>query len=150
VDLVTVAVIAVAVWLVTQAMGNGVSSSPAAPTGKLSPMDIAELAASAGFQGADLTVAVAIALAESGGDAGAYNPETAAGAPQGKGSYGLWQIYLYKHPEFAGENLLDPQANANAAFAVYSAAGNNFTPWTTFTHGTYMAHLDEASQYLSA
>lgn len=104
----------------------------------LSPAQIAQYAAAAGFTGKDLITAVDIALAESGGNPGAYNPETAAagGTPQGQGSYGLWQIYLKMHPEFAGENLADPQTNANAAYSIYAIAGG-FTPWSTYTSGEY-------------
>jgi len=98
---------------------------------------IAQYAAAAGFSGADLVTAVAIALAESGGNPQAYNPETAAGAPQGQGSFGLWQIYLAAHPEFTGEDLTDPQTNANAAYSIYAIAGNNFHPWSTYTSGEY-------------
>lgn len=111
---------------------------------KLSAAQIAQYAALAGFQGSDLVTAVAVALAESGGDPNAYNPETAAGAPTGKGSYGLWQIYLNAHPEFAGQNLNDPQTNANAAFSVYRASGGAFTPWSTFNSGAYASNLDAA------
>jgi hypothetical protein len=108
------------------------------------------LAANAGFSGDDLATAVAVALVESeGGNPQAYNPETAAGAPQGQGSFGLWQIYLHAHPEYAGVNLFDPQTNAAAAFAVYSAAGNSFRPWSTFTAGSYLAHLDAVNQVLA-
>jgi hypothetical protein len=104
--------------------------------------DLAQLAAGAGFSGNDLDIAVAVAMAESGGNPNKYNPETqaAGGTPPGKGSYGLWQIYLKKHPEFEGVNLLDPQTNAHAAFDVYSRAGG-FTPWTTYTQGQYLAFL---------
>jgi hypothetical protein len=104
----------------------------------LSPAQIAQYAAAAGFTGADLLTAVDIALAESGGNPTAYNPETAAsgGTPQGQGSYGLWQIYLKMHPEFSGEDLTDPQTNANAAFSIYAIAGG-FTPWSTYTSGEY-------------
>src|SRR5205807_7428611 len=75
--------------------------------------DIAALAQNAGFSGSDVGVAVAIALAESSGNPGAYNPEPLArgGTPPGQGSYGLWQIYLKMHPEFAGQNLYDPATN---------------------------------------
>lgn len=115
----------------------------------LTAQQIAGYAQAAGFTGDALVKAVAIALAESSGNPKAYNPETAAGAPQGQGSYGLWQIYLAAHPEFAGVNLYDPQTNANAAFAVYSTAGG-FTPWSTFNSGAYQAHLSAASQGVSA
>jgi soluble lytic murein transglycosylase-like protein len=98
--------------------------------------DIAQLAAGAGFTGNDVDIAVAVALAESGGDPGAINPE---------GSYGLWQIYVPDHPEFAGWNLLDPQTNARAAYQVYAKAGNRFRPWTTFKTGAYRAFLSPFS-----
>lgn len=112
---------------------------------KLAPAQIANFAAAAGFQGDDLTTAVAVALAESnGGDTAAYNPEHQAGTPPGEGSYGLWQIYLHAHPEFIGWNLLDPATNATAAFRVYSAAGNSFRPWSEYKSGGYTAYLDQA------
>lgn len=111
----------------------------------LYPAQIAQVAANAGWSGNDLATAVAIALAESGGgNPNAYNSEpqdvpgnfgrTSSG--DGKGSYGLWQIYLAAHPEFAGANLLDPQTNANAAYAIYAIAGG-FHPWSTYTSGEY-------------
>jgi len=112
--------------------------------------EIARVARKAGFRGEDLATAVAIAYAESGGDARAYNPETAAGTPPGEGSYGLWQIYLKAHPEFKGLDLFDPQTNANTAFRVYQQAGNSFRPWSTFKSGTFSAHLLRAQQEVSA
>jgi hypothetical protein len=118
--------------------------------GALSGLDASAIAAyaqNAGFTGNDLVTAVAVALAESSGNPNVYNPETGArgGTPQGKGSFGLWQIYLRDHPEFAGQNLYDPQTNANAAFAVYSRAGQSFNPWTgTYTTGRYQAYIPQA------
>jgi hypothetical protein len=108
---------------------------------KLTFAELLALAQSAGFPpGAD-TTAAAIALAESGGNPSAYNPETAAGAPVGKGSFGLWQIYLHAHPEFEIENLNDPRTNASAAFTVYQQAGGSFEPWSTFKSGAYSAYV---------
>lgn len=101
--------------------------------------DLATLAAAAGFSGSDVNVAAAIALAESSGNPSKYNPETQAGAPPGQGSYGLWQIYLFKHPEFAGSNLYDPATNAAAAFQVYQREG--FRAWTTYKNGAYLNYL---------
>lgn len=138
VAIMALVIVAVAVLLIT---GNGGGSTVS---------NIATYARQAGFAGNDLLIAVAVALAESGGNARAYNPETAAGAPDGKGSYGLWQIYLNAHPEFTGEDLYDPQTNANAAFSVYSNAGNSFSPWSTFKNQTYQAHLDVAQSQVSA
>jgi hypothetical protein len=97
----------------------------------LTAAQIQAYAAAAGFSGADLQTAVAIALAESSGNPSAYNPE---------GSYGLWQIYLPAHPEYAGVNLNDPLTNANAAFAIYSSAGS-FSPWSTYNSGAYLAYM---------
>lgn len=136
--LAIVALIAFGAYLLLQ-QGNFAMSSPSA--GKLNATQIAQFAANAGFTGDDLATAVAIALAESGGDPSAYNPETAAGTPAGLGSYGLWQVYLKMHPEYTVSQLLDPQTNANAAFAIYSARGGVFTAWTTFTGGAYLSHL---------
>lgn len=111
---------------------------------KLSSQQIASLAASAGFRDMDLLTAVAVALAESGGNPSAYNPEKAANTPEGKGSYGLWQVYLKAHPEFEGVDLFDPQINAYAAFQVYSMAGGHFKPWSTYNGGQYTAHIQAA------
>lgn len=99
------------------------------------PNQIAQLAYQAGFRGADLKTAVAVALAESSGNPLSYNPEKAAGTRPGGGSYGLWQVYLTAHPEFRGVNLYDPLVNAKAAYSVYRAAGNRFTPWSTYNQG---------------
>lgn len=125
-------------------INNAISQVTNFVTGNLTASQIATYAANAGFTGQDLITAVAIALAESSGNPNAYNPETAANTPSGQGSYGLWQIYLNMHPEFAGQNLYDPQTNANAAFQVYIEAGGTFTPWSTYSGGAYLAQLDAA------
>lgn len=97
------------------------------------------LAQNAGF-GDDSQTAAAIALAESGGDPTAYNPETQACTPDGQGSYGLWQIYRKAHPEFECMDLTQPEQNAAAAFSVYATA-NGFHPWSTFKSGAYQKYL---------
>src|ERR1700690_1256811 len=101
----------------------------------LSPYQIAVLAYNAGFRGNDLRMATGIALAESGGNSNAYNPETGAGTPKGEGSRGLWQIYGAAHPQFDTDKIYDPQLNAAAAYQVYREAGNKFTPWSTYNNG---------------
>ena len=136
-----------AYFAVNSSAGNSVASSvETIVEGNLTPAQIADYAINAGFVGDDLTTAIAVALAESGGDPNAYNPETAAGAPEGQGSYGLWQIYLHAHPEFNGTNLYEPQQNANAAFSIYLAAGSQFRPWSTYTGGAYATFIQAASQ----
>ncbi len=101
----------------------------------LAPEQIAKLAYKAGFRGNDLNTAVAVALAESGGNTAAYNPEAAAGTRPGSGSRGLWQIYGTVHPEYNNDSAFDPVINAQAAFKVYREAGGRFTPWSTYNAG---------------
>jgi hypothetical protein len=108
----------------------------------LTPQQIAQYAYNAGFRGAALNQAVAIAIAESGGRTDAYNPETAAGTKNGSGSRGLWQIYGTAHPEFNNSSAFDPQVNANAAFKVFREAGNRFSPWSTFNQGIASVRYD--------
>jgi Lysozyme like domain len=98
----------------------------------MNPGNIAALAAGAGFTGNDVDIATAVALGESDGNPQAYNPE---------GSYGLWQIYLPDHPEFANWNLYDPQTNARAAYQVYAKAGGRFTPWSAYKNGSFRQFL---------
>lgn len=115
---------------------------------KLSTDEIARLASNAGFTGNDLSIAVAVALAESGGNPNAHGDLMLPGS----GSYGLWQIYSHAHPEYGPnfDQLFDPQTNADAAFAVYSAAGNSFRPWSTFNSGIYANYLSDASGAVNA
>ncbi len=119
---------------------------------KLSPEQIAQAAHDAGFRGHDVTTAVAIALAESGGDPRAHNP-----VPPDN-SYGLWQINMIgalgpdRRHQFhldSNKELYDAETNAQAAFAI-SGKGNSFQPWTTFTSGAYKSHLDEARKGVKA
>jgi Lysozyme like domain len=135
---ITLIVISASLFLI-YANGTGATTIP----------NVATYARQAGFTGDDLVTAVAIALAESGGNARAYNPEKQSNTPDGKGSYGLWQIYLKAHPEFTNLDLYDPQTNANAAFSVYSKAGG-FSPWTTYGNGAYQVQLGVATDQISA
>lgn len=112
-----------------------------------------QLASNAGFSGSDLITAVAIAMVESGGVVQNYNPEPGAkgGTPAGQGSYGLWQIYLKMHPEFSTAQLLDPQGNANAAYAIYSGDGESFRQWTgSYVNGKYLAYLPAVNAALGS
>lgn len=155
-DPITLALIGVGIWLFVQAVESGTQQqvigvaadgtpivtgvSMTTSGGKLSAAGLAQLAANAGFQGNDLVTAVAIALAESGGNPGVVGDQNITPG----GSVGLWQINLHYHPEYTAQELVDPQTNADAAFAIYSAAGNSFTPWSTFKTGAYTAYLGSA------
>lgn len=99
---------------------------------KLSIGEIAKHAAAAGFQGADLRMAVAVAYAESKGDTNAHNLTSR------EDSRGLWQINVRAHPELAA-NLYDPATNARAARAVLRKQG--WTAWSVYTNGRAMLYL---------
>lgn len=110
-------------------------------------MDAAGIAAVA--RGAGLTdpgqvaTAVAIALAESGGNPNSHNGV----APDD--SYGLWQINMLGPMGPARRKVLgitsnaqlfDPAVNARAMMMI-SSNGRNFRPWTTFTTGKYLRYM---------
>lgn len=109
-----------------------------------------------------LDVAIAVCLAESGGDTRATNPHSTAA--------GLWQILVSAHgPEIAageafvranpsptvpgdihetgGTNanpnptVFDPRVNTYAAASIYKNAGFAWTPWDVYNKGTYRQHL---------
>jgi len=119
---------------------------PAMPKAILSDAQIAGAAKSAGFSGNSLVIAVAVALAESGGNANAHNP---VGLDN---SYGLWQINMYgsmgpaRRKQFglkSNSELFDPVTNAKAAYAI-SNGGKNWRPWTTYTSGKYLPYMSRA------
>jgi hypothetical protein len=98
---------------------------------------IAMHAMTAGFRGADLPMAIAVALAESGG-----NPNARALTSR-EDSRGLWQINVRAHPEFATVNLYDPATNARAAKAVLNKQG--WRAWSVYTTGKAMLFLPGAT-----
>ncbi|QFZ22114.1 type VII secretion target [Saccharothrix syringae] len=119
---------------------------------ELSPAEIARYAHQAGFRGQDLTIAVAVALAESGGNPRAHNDTPP------DDSYGLWQVNMLgslgpaRRREFGLESdreLFDPLENAKAANRI-SGDGRSWAPWTTYTSGRYRRYLDEARRGVEA
>jgi hypothetical protein len=122
---------------------------------KLVTGDVAKVAQQAGFSGQDLVTAVAIAYAESGGNPNAVGDQSLA--PERGPSIGLWQINIGSkaHPQYASDNLTDPQTNANRAFEVYQEAGGSFRPWATFdprdgSNPRYLAFLTKARMDVQA
>lgn len=119
----------------------------------LSDASLAGICVNAGWRGNDLTIAVAVALAESGGNPRAHNGNAATGDD----SYGLFQINMigdmgparrkqYGLPN--NEALYDPTTNARVAFALYKSQG--FRPWTTFTRGAYLRYMPRATAAVKA
>lgn len=146
-----IAVIAIiglaALLLAGGTVGSSLSSSLGGIlSGNLSASDIAGYAQNAGFDGDDLTTAVAVALAESSGNPGAVGDLQLTPG----GSIGLWQINLKAHPEYANVDLTDPQTNANAAYAIYLAANSSFSPWSTYKNNAYQAYLVTATNATQA
>lgn len=82
----------------------------------------------------DPALAVAIAMAESGGA-----PNALANTPR-EYSVGLWQINLRAHPQWTREEMADPEQNARAAFIV-SNGGTNWSPWSTYKSGAYRSFM---------
>lgn len=111
----------------------------------LTAAQIAVAARQGGFVGQDVTIATAIALAESGGNPDAHNtipPDD---------SYGLWQINMFaglgasRRNQFglkSNVELYDPVTNARIAHTVQQQSG--WKAWSTYTSGSYMKHLTEA------
>ena len=100
---------------------------------------IAAVAIAAGFPKERIATMVAIALAESGGDA------TAVGrAVPSRPDYGLWQInFIHADilPGFfpPGTGWKSSSANANAAKKIYDMQGLN--AWTVYNTGAYLRFM---------
>jgi hypothetical protein len=108
---------------------------------------IAGHAATAGFTGEDLQIAVAVALAESGGDTHAHN------STPPDNSYGLMQINMLgamgpdRRKRFKlskNEDLFDPATNMRVAYGIWKEQGWQ-RGWTTYSRGTYKKFLGNAT-----
>ena len=98
-----------------------------------------QFAAQAGFPTALQPIMAAIALAESGGNPGAVNPNDNGGR---QSSFGLWQISTGTHaaPSPAWSN---PLVNAQLAYQKYQTQG--LSAWGTYTSGAYRQYLNAAN-----
>lgn len=134
---------------------GGRTSASAAPSTSgargtsLSGEQIATFAYNAGFRGDDLVKVVAISKRESNWKPSAYN----GNAGTGDASYGLMQINMLgdlgpaRLAQFglsSYDQLLDPQTNMNAAYALYTRSGNTLHAWGGYkglsdTFGTDLA-----------
>lgn len=82
----------------------------------------------------DPHLAMAIAMAESGGVPGALlitNREE---------SVGLWQINIKAHPQYTRQQMKDPEQNAMAAYKI-SKGGTDWRPWSVYKNNTYQRFL---------
>lgn len=85
------------------------------------------------------TVAVAVALAESGG----VTDGVSAPQPLGGRDRGLWRINSRWHPEVSDRCALDPVCSTQQAMRI-SNGGRNWSQWRAFTNGAYQRHMAAA------
>jgi len=111
---------------------------------RVTPVTAASAARAAGFTGRDLTIAVAIAGAESGYKRDAVSPANSNGSRD----YGLWQINSVHIP--TAHQWSDVGVNAQLAYRVYADAGKSFRPWTTYKSGAYLLFVPTATAATAA
>jgi hypothetical protein len=117
---------------------------------KLEPERVAKLAYDAGFRGRDLEVAVAVAMAESGGNPtirGDVGIQDRTWGP----SVGLWQIRSLHADRGTGRTRDElanarPAVNARHARTVWRERGGSFAAWSAYTNGAYRQHLSVARE----
>jgi hypothetical protein len=114
--------------------------------GRLSPARIYAYARGARFSPDESVTATAIALAESAGRPHAHNPTPP------DDSYCLMQVNMLGDLGPArraayrlerNEDLYDPPTCMRVAYGI-SAGGSDWTPWATYTRGTYRQYLPTA------
>lgn len=124
----------------------------------LSPHEIAWLAINVGkWEGFDQPVAVAVALAETGGDTDVLgrSKDTTNPASLGQRDHGLWQVSGRWH----GKKLQtfrwrDPYENCRMARMVFDefvkAGKPGWTAWAVFNSGAFEAFVPDAIHGLAA
>jgi hypothetical protein len=105
----------------------------------LSLEQIGSVAFGAGFRGDDLAIAIAVAMAESGGNTDAHNRNDTGGTQ----SFGLWQINSVHTDLLSAHNWRDPKDNARMAMVIHQRQGWN--AWGAFTNQSYRLHLARAT-----
>lgn len=137
----------------TDEFGNPIGPAYQPASQVLSAAQIAGYAQGVGLNGDALATAVAIALAESGGDTlalGDVSLETATWGP----SVGLWQIRSLYGDNGTGRSrdqskLTDPAFNARSMYEI-SSGGTNWRPWSVYTNGAYRRSLTTARSAAAA
>ena len=118
-------------------------------TGTMTPAGIATLALEGGCSAAQAPTATAVAMAESGGSPSAQGDVTLMTAVW-DWSAGLWQIRGLRSERGTGalrDSVANQRAGTNAsAMYVISSGCANWSPWTTYTRGTYLGYLGVARQ----
>lgn len=97
----------------------------------------------AGWHGADLEHAVAVAMAATGGDDSyrwVIGPEPTIDLR------GVFALDLVAHPHLADVNLYDPLTNARAARQLWLGADKSWGWHPSHVNGSYLAHVMEARE----
>lgn len=119
---------------------------------KLSDVQIAQYAFKAGFRNSpvhqNLTMAVAIALAESGGDTAVTHKNSDS---RGTTDLGVWQINNYWHRDLLTKySWSDPLQNAQMAFIIVGQSNGTWTQWSTFNSGSFFKYMARAIKAATA
>ena len=111
-------------------------------------MNLRDILQQVGFKGSALDTAYAIAMAESSGNARAFNGNRKTGDQ----SYGLFQINMLggMGPErrrqyglSTNDDLFDAVKNAQVAYKM-SKGGTDWSPWSTYKRGDYRKYLGQS------
>lgn len=109
----------------------------------LTDQQIATTARAAGFSGSGLVTAIAVALAESGGNPQAQGINRSASGGIASIDRGLWQINNVFHAEVSDACAFSPPCAAQQTFRI-SHQGSNWSPWATFNSGAYRSFTARA------
>lgn len=107
---------------------------------QVTPENLVEIAISGGWSLQDqqsLTTAVAVALAESGGETNAQGHNT-----DGSTDRGLWQLNTV-HKDITDSCAYSPSCNATEAYKLFKAQG--WRPWSAYNNGAYLAFTPRAA-----
>jgi len=144
---IPVAALLLPVVLLAAAVGGG--SNPAMPAGARGGTGLTVAAVQAGFTGQGLRLAMAVGLAESGGNPTARGPNPPTpGCPAGSTDRGAWQLNNCYHPEVSDACADDLGCAARETYRI-SAAGSDWREWTTYASGAYRAEHPVADQTLA-
>ena len=117
---------------------------PGSVKGDFNLLQLAALALYEGCSQSEAPIAAAIAAAESGGNPAAQGDISLMDGTW-DWSQGLWQIRGLRAERGTGglrDSLAnaDPEKNASAMYAISSGC-SDWTPWSTYTSGAYLAYL---------
>lgn len=121
-------------WLVSSRRGSA-KTPTVSTTGRLTLAQLEQLARDVGWPAEHANRAARIAMRESAGNPNAHKVVTRpARGFLPEDSRGLWQINVLAWPQYAARDLYDPRTNAEAALAIWRAAG--WRPWKLSSEAT--------------